>query len=292
MREFAAYTMRGPYHAIFLVGLFGILSLLFMPLALPGVAALALVSLRLGLRSAGYVMVGALVPVLVGWWLIPMKAVVPFPHVFVLWGISLLAAEILRRKESHGLTAAAVTLACALIVITLHLATGDPADYWQGERVADAVGTVPAVDEDDLRKAGTPPRLLDGLIALLLGVVAYAAVLLGRWWQSLLYNPGGFGAEFRRLRLPKGALPLTALILLASSQIDTTLLDDLFIASLLMYFFAGLAVIHAIAHKRRLKNAWLSPLYLALAVLPQFAVVGVAFLGALDLFAHFRGKPK
>lgn len=292
MREFAAFTMRSPYHAIALIGLFGVVSLLFMPLGLPSVAAMALVTLRLGWSAGLSVMAGALVPVLAGWWFIPLKSALPFAPVLVLWTITLVAAEIVRRKESPGLAVVAVSALCALVVLGLHLATGDPADYWQGERVAGAVGGVPTVSEEDLRGAGAPPRLLGGLIALLLGLVSYSGLLLGRWWQSLLYNPGGFGVEFRRLRLPRAALYATGLVLLAAGQVDITLLDDLFIASLPMFFFTGLAVIHAIAAKRRLSGGWLAPLYVGLITLPQFALVGVAFLGALDLFVHFRGKPK
>jgi len=39
------------------------------------------------------------------------------------------------------------------------------------------------------------------MIAYVLAFNSFTGVLLGRWLQALLYNPGGFGAEFRELRL-------------------------------------------------------------------------------------------
>ena len=41
------------------------------------------------------------------------------------------------------------------------------------------------------------------------------ALLLARWWQSALFNPGGFKAEFLTLRLPEKLLAPTLLGLIA-----------------------------------------------------------------------------
>ena len=51
-------------------------------------------------------------------------------------------------------------------------------------------------------------RWMTGAFAASLYVQFLLALLLGRWWQAVLYNPGGFGAEFRGLRLsPCSATP-------------------------------------------------------------------------------------
>src|SRR3546814_10253758 len=39
--------------------------------------------------------------------------------------------------------------------------------------------------------------VLTGLLAALLQVVTLLSLMLGRYWQAALYNPGGFGSEFR-----------------------------------------------------------------------------------------------
>jgi hypothetical protein len=275
-----------------LAGLFGALSLLFIPLGLLSTAVLALVVLRLGWWAGWTVAAGAAVPIALGWWLIPMKPGVGVPPVLGLWIAAYLAAWVLRGSESQGKAAAVVTALSALLVLALHLLTGDPVDYWQSEQVGAAMNSMPGVDEEDLREVGAAPRLLGGVIGLMLGLTSMASVLLARWWQSLLYNPGGFGAEFCRLTLPRIALPLTVVVLLSAGWVDTSLLDDFFIVSLTMYFFAGLAVIHGIAARRKLASGWLVPPYLGLIVMPQFFLIGLAFLGALDVIANFRALPR
>lgn len=53
-------------------------------------------------------------------------------------------------------------------------------------------------------------------MAALLQIVSLLCLMLGRYWQSVLYNPGGFGLEFRALRLsPPLAFGLLAVMFLA-----------------------------------------------------------------------------
>lgn len=292
MRELAAFTLRSPQHAIFLVGLFGVLALLFVPLGFISAAALALVMLRLGWRAGFQVVAGAAVPLLVGAWLIPMKSGFGVFLVPGLWLLSLSSAAVLRRSESQGLAAIVVTGVCAALVLVLHLVTGDPGEFWKDQGFGEGVGGVPGMDEEELRKVGAPPRLLTGLIGLMVGLGSMVALLLARWWQSVLFNPGGFGQEFRRYSLPRTALLITAATLFAAAWVDTTLMDDLFIVSTTMYFFSGLAVIHGIVAKRRISPKWLAPAYVALVIVPHFALIGLAFLGAVDVFVNFRALAK
>ena len=45
---------------------------------------------------------------------------------------------------------------------------------------------------------------MSGLLAYILAVNGLIGVFLGRWMQALAFNPGGFGEEFRGLRLGIG----------------------------------------------------------------------------------------
>ena len=51
---------------------------------------------------------------------------------------------------------------------------------------------------------------LTGVMASSLQVTCLLCLMLARYWQASLYNPGGFGREFRSLRLA----PAVAVILL------------------------------------------------------------------------------
>src|SRR5690625_6353500 len=43
--------------------------------------------------------------------------------------------------------------------------------------------------------------LVTGLLANVTSFTGVLGLMLGRWWQALLYNPGGFKQEFNGLRL-------------------------------------------------------------------------------------------
>jgi uncharacterized protein YybS (DUF2232 family) len=114
--------------------------------------------------------------------------------------------------------------------------------------------------------------------------------LLGRWWQAVLYNPGGFGDEFRRIRLGK-ALSLIALVLVGvSSMVEGQLLyQDLMVVALVPFTVQGLAVIHAVIKRRKVHVGWLAGVYILLLIATGQMVLLLSFAGAVDNWIDFRG---
>jgi hypothetical protein len=95
------------------------------------------------------------------------------------------------------------------------------------------------------------PMQVAGILAAGNAVTAVLSLLLARYWQALLYNPGGFRVEFHRLRLPVGAtLSLGALAIVLWLQAPWISGWALVWAVPLM--FAGFALVHAwVAATRR-----------------------------------------
>jgi len=290
MREFADFVMRSRYHAMALAGLFGALSLLFLPFSFLSVGAVALVGLRKGWLEGVLAVLGAAILVAAGWFLIHLRPGLGFPVVLVLWPIALCGAQALRRTESQGMTLLVVASLCALFVVSMHILTGDVTGFWKSW-LQRAVSGVPGAALQGFERDGTL-RLMNGLIAMLLGACTMLSLLLARWWQSLLYNPGGFGPEFARLRLPLMVLLGVVLVLLVAGYFSQGLLVDLFMISVMMYFFVGLAVIHGVVAIRKLSWAWALPPYIALVFLPPYALMGMALLGASDAFFDFRARAR
>ncbi|WP_232059065.1 hypothetical protein [Kineobactrum salinum] len=83
-----------------------------------------------------------------------------------------------------------------------------------------------------------------GMLGVANGLLSVLCLLLARWWQAALYNPGGFAAEFRRLYYPPAisALLLLAALGLASLGVQWRPWAAIF---LLPLTFAGLALLHA-----------------------------------------------
>jgi hypothetical protein len=116
--------------------------------------------------------------------------------------------------------------------------------------------------------------------------VVMIALLLARWAQAKLYNPGGFRTEFHQLRLP---LPL-AVGLIAGSALAGPLgpgLEMLFVLPLLL---AGLALVHGVVG---LKGWGVGPLWaLYLVWLPLFFLVtpGLMLTALIDSGLNFRAR--
>lgn len=288
MREVAAFLMRSLWIAGLAAGFFGVLALRLPPFAILGSAVVAVVALRRGWLYGLAVALLAGLLVGIAWWLLPARPGLAFPLVFALWPPLLIATETLRRTESQGLALLAVGLTVAGYVVAMHLAVGDVVAFWH-EWLKRAVAAVPGATVKGFEENNTL-RLMNGFLGVLYGLSLMVALLFGRWLQSLLYNPGGFGPEFRSLRLPRLVLLLTVAVVWAAGGWNPILVADLFMAGLLMYFFVGLAVIHGVIAARGLPVGWTAPIYIALLYFPEMVLAGLALVGALDTFVDFRAQ--
>lgn len=290
MREFAAFIMRSRLHAIAIVGIFGVLSLKMLPFALLSAAALGLVALRKGWPEGVVIAAGAAVVVWAGWSMMTLRPGLDFPVVFAIWLPLLVCTETLRRTESQGLALIVVGVTVGVFVLGMHWVTGDVVAFWRSW-LGRAVAAVPGATVQGFERDGTL-RLMNGLVAVLYGFALMFGLLCARWLQSLVYKPGGFGTEFQRLRLPRLALPAIVGAIWASGAVSPILVADLLMVAVMMYFFVGLAVVHGLVAARGLHWGWSAPPYVALIFAPQYAVVGLALVGAVDALIDFRVRAR
>ncbi len=297
MRFLAEWVMRGRMTAVMLTAVTLVASMMLPPLSYLSGAAVGLVTLRMGLAQgllvAGLAMVATalLAHLLTGSLLLGVAAFVS------LWLPVALAAEQLRRHPGlqrplwllGGLSAALLAL--------LYLLLGDPAVWWRGvlgELLAPMLSEAPpppgATEADVELLLDEMAGLMSGALSAALLVSSSIALLLARWWQSQLYNPGGFGAEFRALRLGRGASLAVFLLVLVGNVLEPTeaVMRELLLPLLALYMLQGLAVIHAVVKAREASAAWLVPVYgLMLFALPPTALT-LALAGWMDNWMDFR----
>lgn len=305
MQKLAALIMRGRVYAMLIAAVFGVISLLLPPLqpittTLSG-GVVALVALRLGAREAAYVMFGTLAGVMA-------VAVVlfgsPAPAVVlaaVVWLPAGVLALVLRHTVSMALALQLAVLLAGVLVLGLHGVISDPAAWWRDMLTS-------MIQQSQLDKTGLEQmgQILQNVAPYMTGIVASALMLsallsmvVGRWWQSLLYNPGGFGAEFRALQLGNrvaypGVVVLAASLSgqFASGGVLAAIATDLLVVLVLIYALQGLAVAHAIAFAVERSMRWLvwglMLVYVLLAILPPFVVVALAGIGFTDHWMNFR----
>lgn len=120
---------------------------------------------------------------------------------------------------------------------------------------------------------------------------ALLCLVLARYWQAGLYNPGGFRLEFHALRI-SGRL-LVALVLLAG--LAYVVKPAAMLLLLLPLLFAGVALVHGVVAKTNMGGQWLIAFYVGGLLLNQFIlpllVLGAVVDGVLDVRARLTKAP-
>jgi hypothetical protein len=155
-------------------------------------------------------------------------------------------------------------------------------------QMLDGVHQQMSVDERARLESLIAP-VLTGLLAALLQIVSLLSLMLGRYWQALLYNPGGFGREFRALRLPlaPAMLLLVGMLLGPNLGPQMAMLTPLCSVPLV---FAAIALLHGLVAQGRLAKFWLVGLYITLLLFMQLTYPLLVVLAIVDSLFDFRGR--
>ncbi|MGH8604529.1 MAG: DUF2232 domain-containing protein, partial [Gammaproteobacteria bacterium] len=256
MRELARFVMRGRLHAGAVAGLFGGLCLFLPPLSYLSGAAVGLVSLRSGWRDAAVVTMFAAAIASVIALFIARRPEPGMILMLLLWLPVMGGCWVLRVTRSQGLVLLVMAVFAALLAIGLRFYTGgDVASWWQNLMQALIETRQTGSSNIALIMEHGSFELMNGFLTMLLGLSLMLTILLARWWQALLYNPGGFQAEFHALLVPKPlAVAATALgaLALSGTVAKSSIWVDLFMVSIMVYLIQGLAVIHGMVGGRGL----------------------------------------
>lgn len=127
-----------------------------------------------------------------------------------------------------------------------------------------------------------------GVLSVVFSLLSTVSVIIARWWQAGLYNPGGFAQEFVHLRLP-----ITVAIGLSLGMWLCLMQDSglriWFILFALPLFFAGLALIHGWARLKNWPAYWAPVFYVLLFLLDPLKLLLVV-LALADSGLNFRGR--
>ena len=270
MRGLAEFVMKGRKQAIMAVLLLGLIPIVnFLSPVVVG-----LIVLRKGLTEATQILVWAIFPI--GGWAIAGD---PVPLIMLL-GIAGLAG-LLRATESWEFTllGSIVIGLCVEIYLRLQPAVLDLI-FLQMQPYFDANG-IQGEQLDSLRNVMTS---FMGAVYMLLAIVL---LMLSRWMQAAVFNPGGFQKEFHGLRVEqKVALLLVGSMMLANFGILIPQSWMLYLVLPLM--FSGLALVHAVVAAKKLSSLWLAVLY-AIIVLPLITNI-IVLLALLDSWYDFRTR--
>ncbi len=285
MTGLARFIMRGRLQAL-LVVMISVCSVIFSAI---GAAGVALVTLRRGEGNGAWLLLWALLPAI---W-VTLQFSDP-THVALLLGAYVLAV-VLRRSVSLLLTMLAA-VAVGLLTGFILLAFGG--DLLQN--LAELLGQLLSSWEAQLKAQGSVAE--DVTVFSLPGKVEIAAMLglanaatsalclfLARYWQAALYNPGGFGEEYRELRIP---LPVT--VCLAVLVVVCLALGGAYSAwariLVLPWVFASLALVHARAAMRPGSGTGMLVAFYALWIVFDAVKLMLVLAAIADSHFDFRSR--
>ncbi|WP_226665361.1 hypothetical protein [Microbulbifer aggregans] len=193
MRAIAEFSMRSRVRAV-------LLTMVGIPLISP--AVLALVGLRRGSSDGLFVLVWAVLPVVAAagaGYMSPLMSGLAITH-FV--GV-LAGALVLRATRAWSWALIALVVATSLgILLTSQISGGILTSLLEAASEATA-----GADTEQLRQVFNSETQATGYLSWVSVITATLALVLGRWWQAMLYNPGGLQQEIHNLRMP---LPVAA----------------------------------------------------------------------------------
>lgn len=284
MLPLAEWVMRGRGQAIAVIVAGLLLSPLFWPSSIIASAAVALVTLRTGSRNGLTLWFWSLLPAIA---LVMMGSYLPL----LLISLSFAISAQLRQTQSWSYALMSLSIMGLLIAYLLQTLAQETLAIYV-DVIHQALRNIEA-QVDDASVYQTLLQVVDnsfiaGMLAILLVSSGFLSLVLARYWQARLFNPGGFQQEFHKLRLDKVWMAVSILLLLLFLSLGEQYVTWVWLA-LFPMLIAGVALFHAMAKHRKLRKHWYVIFYciLLLGDVPKILLVVMALV---DSVVDFRKK--
>jgi hypothetical protein len=276
--------------AMIVAATLAMVSLVMPPVSVVSSASVALVTLRRGANEGLIVLAcSTAVAGILGFFLLGSFQFALLYGV-MLWVPVWLISIVLREGRYLSLAVEVAVLIGVLGVVGFYLFNAEPAAMWKG--------ILPRMVPSNARVEDVE-HILDMLPHYMTGIIAAASVFgllfglfLGRWWQALLYNPGGFRQEFLSLTThPRLAVGTIIVVLIASLSSDVVSEVSWNVALLLfvLYSFTGTAVLHTVFGSMKLSRYIIPMFYVTMFLIP-YSILPVALVGLGDTWMNLRSK--
>ncbi len=211
-------------------------------------------------------------------------------------------AVMLRRKTSWSLILQIAALVGVLVISVIHLIYPGVTDWWGVElqsyyKQAAAVTTGvlksgPSIPtEAQLEAISATKQYATGLMVAAILFNALLQLIVARWWQALIYNPGSLRRELHNIRLSTlaGLLFLVSFVL---SYLGNSVVLDIMPVLYILFGAAGLSLIHYFFGLIRspTKWFWMSVFYVALIIALPTSLFLISILALLDVWFDVRKR--
>ena len=289
MGGFLRFVTRSRYHAIGVSAL----SLLLPPFSFVGGAIVGLATLRYGAGEGATVLAGSTAVFALAMWALAGTTSPAAVYVLVTGLPALALCALLRATSSQGVVLVAATLATGAAIVGLYLAVPDPVAWWLDIFKVFLAADGGDVDPQALGQLAEMLRTVVTGLPIAVMVTSMCIVFLARWGHAALDNPGGFGREFRDLRVGRrfatGA-GLVAVLALFAAPRGSGIGHDLLMLIVAACAIQGVALVHGLVALRGSTRGWIIAMYASLLLVPPAAVLALSVAGFSDAWLDYRAR--
>ena len=272
-----------------------------------GILIAAFITLRKGIVEGALVTLAATIPYMISFGLSPTSAgQMEVLGVILLGNLLIWAFSAgLRQFGSWNFILESAALAGVLLVSAVHLINPNIQNWWATELTTQFTKTTDAVSgklnmdpsaqlmakEAQLQVVNIVKQYATGFLAVSILLSALLQVVIARWWQAIIFNPGGLQKELYQIRFSYVAGAVYSIcLLLVYLQMELAL--DVFPVLSAIFFFAGLSLIHWRISLTKANWLWLLLIYLGIGLLFPVSVILVSILALFDTGLDFRKRFK
>ena len=267
-----------------------LVSLIMPPVSIVSSASVALVTLRRGAFEGLIVLVcSTVVAGGLGFFLLGSYQFVLL-YGMVLWVPVWLISIILREGRFLSLTVEVAVLIGVVGVVGFYFFNTDLATMWKN--ILSQMVPPNAPVQDITHTLELVSHYMTGIVAAASVFGLLFGLFLGRWWQALLYNPGGFKQEFLALNTqPRLAIGSVVVVIVASltSGLTSEVSWNIAILLFVLYTFIGTAVLHSLFASMKMGRYMVPMFYVTMFLIPH-AMLPVALVGLSDAWMNLRNK--
>jgi hypothetical protein len=306
LQRFTHYILRHRWQAVALT----FISTFIPVVGIVGVLIAALITLIKGVAEGAIFIIAATLPFIITFAITGTGEQAPPLVAWAAVGVAVLSniltwvfAVMLRRKTGFGLILQIAALLGVLVISVIHLTYPDVADWWGTELQSYYTQAAAAIAKGSAKTAAVVPteaqlesinltkQYATGLMVAAILFNAILQLVVARWWQAIVFNPGSLRGELQSIRLSQlaGVLFIVSLIL---SYLGNSVVLDIMPVLYLLFCAAGLSFIHYLFGlvNSPTKWFWISVLYVALIFsLPTSAFL-VSMMALFDIW--FDGRKR
>jgi hypothetical protein len=289
----ARFILKGQSQAALVAATMAILGMLVPPAAWLSAAAIVLVTLvngpQRGLITTGLALLGtAVFSYLI--FSAPQIAVI---FVLLAWLPAWLVAMLLRQTVSLAFSLQVLGAMTLLAVVMIYALYPNFGELWREPLDIMVTQLAQQSEEFSLQELKQTEEwlieFLPGLFASSLMFGTMLSLFIGRWWQAVFYNPGGFAEEFQSLNLGKTSAVIALALMLMAVVIDNVFTFSLATVVFVLYSIQGLSLLHAVVKKRQVSASWLFVFYMVMFFIPHLVLLMV-FAGITDPWLDIRRR--